>query len=140
MRVAVIGATGVLGRRVLPALAARGYGVVAIARDPGRVQARDGRIRAVRGDILEPADRAEENAPLARAPNLASAADMETPVRAAPPDRVILRGGLFHGPGTGHRAATMRRSCTSKTGPRRSFSLRSRASHARRSTSSTMRR
>ncbi|MCL4801576.1 MAG: NAD(P)-dependent oxidoreductase [Burkholderiales bacterium] len=167
MRIAVLGATGVLGRRVLPALAGRGHEVVAVARDPRRVDARDGRIRAVPGDILDPAalaaplagcdavlhlataipppggdwtmnDRvrregtrnllaaaaaahvrryvqqsvamllagprervADEDAPLAPAPNLVSAVEMETLVRATPLDWVILRGGLFYGPGTG---------------------------------------
>lgn len=167
MRVAVLGATGVLGRSVLPALAGRGHAVVAVARDPARVASQGARVRAVRGDILDPAtlaaplagcdavlhlataipppggdwtmnDRvrregtrnllaaavaarvpryvqqsiamlhagprevlATEDSPLAPGPNQVSALDMEALVREAPLDWVILRGGLFYGPGTG---------------------------------------
>jgi len=167
MRVAVVGATGVLGRAVLPRLVERGHEVVAIARKPAAIGAASPRLRAVAGDILDPVtlaaalpgcnavlhlataipppggdwtmnDRirregtrnlvaaaiaagvpryvqqsvamlhagprnavADEDAPLAPPPNLASAVDMEALVRAAPLDWVILRGGLFYGPGTG---------------------------------------
>lgn len=166
MRVAVVGATGVLGRAVLPRLVERGHEVVAVARNPAAIVASSPRLRVVAGDILVPAtlaaalpgcdaalhlataipppggdwtmnDRirrdgtrnllaatvaadvpryvqqsvamlhagprdvvADEESPLAPPPNLASSVDMEGLVRAAPLDWVILRGGLFYGPGT----------------------------------------
>jgi nucleoside-diphosphate-sugar epimerase len=167
MRIAVVGATGVLGRAVLPGLVERGHEVVAVARNPAAIAASSPRLRAVAGDILVPAtlaaalpgcdaalhlataipppggdwamnDRirrdgtrnllaaaaaagvpryiqqsvamlhagprdvvADEDSPLVPPPNLASSVDMEALVRAAPLDWVILRGGLFYGPGTG---------------------------------------
>jgi 2-alkyl-3-oxoalkanoate reductase len=55
MKIAVIGATGVLGRQVLPRLVERGHRVRAIARQATEVEKlqRMG-IEAVLGDILEP--------------------------------------------------------------------------------------
>lgn len=55
MRVAVVGATGVLGRAVLPRLLERGHEVVAVARNPVAIVASSPRLRAVAGDILVPA-------------------------------------------------------------------------------------
>jgi nucleoside-diphosphate-sugar epimerase len=54
MRIAILGATGVLGRPVVAKLLERGHEIVAIVRDPARLATRP-RVRAVRGDILEPA-------------------------------------------------------------------------------------
>jgi nucleoside-diphosphate-sugar epimerase len=53
MRIAILGATGVLGRPVVAKLLERGHEIVAIVRDPARLEARP-RVRAVRGDILDP--------------------------------------------------------------------------------------
>jgi len=56
MRIAVVGATGVLGRNTIPRLVERGHRVRALVRQPGQAAwlARLG-IDAVVGDILEPA-------------------------------------------------------------------------------------
>lgn len=54
MRVAVVGASGVLGRYLVPRLLERGHTVVAVARDPSRLHfpASPGLLR-IRADILE---------------------------------------------------------------------------------------
>ncbi len=61
MRIAILGATGVLGRPVVTRLLDRGHEVVAVVRDPGKL-ATHPRVHAVRGDIL---DAATLGAPLA---------------------------------------------------------------------------
>jgi len=55
LKIAVIGATGVLGRQVLPRLVERGHDVRAIVRKPAESE-RLGRmgIDAILGDILKP--------------------------------------------------------------------------------------
>lgn len=54
MRVAVVGATGVVGRHVTAWLKARGHEVLALARDPQRLAAVTGRsVMARRADILD---------------------------------------------------------------------------------------
>ena len=62
MRIAIVGATGVLGRRVVARLLDRGHDIVAIVRDSGKLPPHR-RLNAVRGDILHPASLV---APLAR--------------------------------------------------------------------------
>lgn len=52
MQVAILGATGVLGRPVVARLLERGHEVVAIVRDPAKL-AMQPRLRAMRGDILD---------------------------------------------------------------------------------------
>jgi|AP12_2_1047962.scaffolds.fasta_scaffold02982_2 nucleoside-diphosphate-sugar epimerase len=54
MRIAILGATGVLGRPVVARLLERSHEIVAIVRDPTRLAQRP-RVRTVRGDILDPA-------------------------------------------------------------------------------------
>lgn len=55
MKIAVIGATGVLGRQVTPRLVERGHSVRAIVLKPGEAERlRRTGIEAVLGDILEP--------------------------------------------------------------------------------------
>jgi len=54
LRIAILGATGVLGRPVVTRLLERGHEIVAIARDPTRLATRPN-VRAVHGDILDPA-------------------------------------------------------------------------------------
>jgi len=53
MRVAVIGATGVLGRNVMRYLVARDHTVHAVARTPTNVPNHPN-VKIFRGDILEP--------------------------------------------------------------------------------------
>ena len=53
MNVALIGATGNVGRRLLAELTARGHRVTAIARDAARVAAGPG-VTAVAGDVADP--------------------------------------------------------------------------------------
>jgi dihydroflavonol-4-reductase len=52
MKALVTGATGFLGTHLVDALAARGHAVVALARNPARLKARDG-VTALKGDILD---------------------------------------------------------------------------------------
>lgn len=61
MKVALIGASGQAGSRILRELASRGHETTAIARDPGRIEAGKG-VTAVRGD----ADDAEAMAAILR--------------------------------------------------------------------------
>jgi nucleoside-diphosphate-sugar epimerase len=53
MRIALLGATGVLGRPVVARLLERGHEIAAIVRDPVRLAAHP-RVHAIRGDILDP--------------------------------------------------------------------------------------
>jgi putative NADH-flavin reductase len=50
MKVALIGASGFVGAAVLDELLARGHQVVALARDPGKLTARDG-LQVVQADV-----------------------------------------------------------------------------------------
>ena len=52
--VAVFGASGRTGRRVVEQGLARGHGITAFVRDPGRFEPRHERLRAVRGDARDP--------------------------------------------------------------------------------------
>jgi putative NADH-flavin reductase len=53
-RIALIGATGNVGTRILQELVSRHHQVTAIVRDPSKVPARAG-VTAVRGDVADPA-------------------------------------------------------------------------------------
>jgi uncharacterized protein YbjT (DUF2867 family) len=53
VRVLVTGATGFVGRRLVPALSARGHEVTALVRDAGAYDAPPG-VRVVEGDLLAP--------------------------------------------------------------------------------------
>lgn len=52
MKVALIGATGFVGSYVLQELLQRGHQVVALVRDPGKLQAREG-LRVVAADVMD---------------------------------------------------------------------------------------
>lgn len=170
MRVAVIGATGILGRHLVPRLIERGHGVGAVARTAAkRAQLERLGVTAFAGDILDRASLApalagadiafhiatvippagpdpdwslndqvrregtdnliaacraagvrryvqqsiahlvaddsdrvvDEDAPLHPTAVTQSAADMEARVRQSSLEWVIVRGGMFYGPGTG---------------------------------------
>lgn len=176
-RIAIVGATGVLGRPVVRRLLERGHKVRAIVRQPAQARlAPAPRLEVVPGDILAPAtldaglhgcdtvlhlasaipragadsdwsrnDRirtdgtrhllaaatsagcarylqqsvamlhtgppelpATESSPLQGEGVLASALEMEQLVQASDRDWIILRGGLFYGPGTDFSAETNR--------------------------------
>ncbi len=53
MRIALFGATGMIGRRVLGEAVRRGHGVTAIARDPSKVEGAGPGVQAVKGDVLD---------------------------------------------------------------------------------------
>jgi putative NADH-flavin reductase len=53
MKIAVVGATGATGRRVIKHALARGHLVTAVARHPERLSSAD-RLSFVRGDVLSP--------------------------------------------------------------------------------------
>lgn len=57
-RIALIGASGNVGTRILNELVSRNHQVTAIVRDPSKVPARAG-VTAVRGDVADPAGLAE---------------------------------------------------------------------------------
>lgn len=54
MKVALIGATGFVGAALLQELLQRGHEVVALARDPGKLQARP-RLQVVQADVMDAA-------------------------------------------------------------------------------------
>ena len=54
MKIAVVGATGATGRRVVKHALAQGHFVTAVARHPERLPSAD-RLSFVRGDVLSPA-------------------------------------------------------------------------------------
>jgi uncharacterized protein YbjT (DUF2867 family) len=63
MRILVVGASGYIGGRLVPLLAARGHELVLMARDPRPLVARFPGARVVAGDLLDPAslDRAVQD-------------------------------------------------------------------------------
>lgn len=64
MKLAVLGATGGTGKLVVEYSLAAGYGLVVLARDPGKLVAVRERMTVVRGDVTDPAagDRAVSGA------------------------------------------------------------------------------
>jgi hypothetical protein len=54
MKIALYGATGMVGQRVLAEAVSRGHEVTAIARDPSKVAANNGHVKATRGDLFDP--------------------------------------------------------------------------------------
>lgn len=56
MELFILGATGATGRQLVHQALARGHAVVALARDPSRIEASDGaRLRRMRVDVKDPA-------------------------------------------------------------------------------------
>jgi uncharacterized protein YbjT (DUF2867 family) len=53
--IALTGASGFVGRHVLPALLARGYAVRALVRDPARLKNAGGHVTPIKGDLFSPA-------------------------------------------------------------------------------------
>ncbi|GMA98490.1 NAD(P)-dependent oxidoreductase [Pelosinus sp. IPA-1] len=53
MKIALIGASGTVGQRILKEALTRGHQVVAIVRDPSRVTQQDEKLRVVVGDLLD---------------------------------------------------------------------------------------
>lgn len=96
MRCVVFGATGKTGRLVVDELLAEGHDVVAVARDPRRVQPRPG-LRVVAGDVT---DGASVAAAMEGADVVVSAAGQ---VRGSPPDLLtrfathLVEGARHHG-------------------------------------------
>ena len=97
MKIALIGASGNAGSRILRELADRGHAVTAIARDPARIAALPG-VTAIAGDIADPA---ALTALLAGHDVVVSAVDFlqtDAPsliatVKAATPSRYLVVGG-----------------------------------------------
>src|SRR5262249_59850874 len=93
MKIALFGATGTIGQRILEEAVRRGHSVTAVARDPSRIT----ELRAVAGNILEPQSVAAAVAgrgtgirafgPRGEAPQYE-----EDPPRALPPDPSVCRG------------------------------------------------
>ncbi|MDB4950963.1 MAG: 3 beta-hydroxysteroid dehydrogenase/Delta 5--_4-isomerase [Gemmatimonadetes bacterium] len=53
MKIAIVGATGVIGQRIAAEALRRGHQVTAVARDPGKVTGTDAQFTAVQGDALD---------------------------------------------------------------------------------------
>lgn len=54
MKLALFGATGMIGQRILREALQRGHDVTAIARDPSGVTAQNSTLQTITGDILDP--------------------------------------------------------------------------------------
>ncbi len=52
MKIAIVGASGNVGSRIVTELARRGHAITAIARNPDRITAQPG-VTAVRGDVMD---------------------------------------------------------------------------------------
>src|ERR1700686_910781 len=55
MKVLILGATGSIGRHLVPQAVALGHEVTVLVRDPSKLEARNERLRIVTGDALDPA-------------------------------------------------------------------------------------
>src|SRR5205809_215209 len=116
LSIGVLGATGVYARHLIPRLVARGHRIRALVRRPEAaaiatacgadvsrvVQQSIAMVNAAGGDAWSDEDTAYA-APLDDVVGLAvsAALAMEQAVRSADRDWLVLRGGLFYGPGTG---------------------------------------
>ncbi len=54
MKIALFGATGHLGQGILDEALARGYDVIAVVRDPARLERRHDKLHVVTGDVAKP--------------------------------------------------------------------------------------
>lgn len=59
MKIAIIGATGTVGQRILQEALVRGHQVTAVVRDPSRITRQDENLRVIAGDILDSASIAQ---------------------------------------------------------------------------------
>ncbi|RZS83683.1 hypothetical protein EV217_2428 [Phyllobacterium myrsinacearum] len=59
MKIALIGATGFVGKELLQEAVSRGHSVTALVRNPGKVEQREG-VKAVKADVLDAADLTEK--------------------------------------------------------------------------------
>jgi putative NADH-flavin reductase len=55
MKIMILGATGSIGRHLVPQALALGHEVTVLVRDPSKLEARHERLRIVTGDALDPA-------------------------------------------------------------------------------------
>ena len=55
MKILILGATGSIGRHLVPQALAQGHEVTALVRDPSKLEPRRERLRVVSGDALDPA-------------------------------------------------------------------------------------
>jgi hypothetical protein len=53
MKIALIGATGVIGRRIAQEALSRGHAVTAVVRDPGKLEIKDAKLSSVKADALD---------------------------------------------------------------------------------------
>jgi len=56
MKIALFGASGMIGQRVLKEAVSRGHEVTAIVRDPSKITEKGPKVHAVKGDVLNTAD------------------------------------------------------------------------------------
>ena len=54
MRILVIGATGGTGREIVKQALERGHDIVALARNPAKLDVKHDRLRVVKGDVMDP--------------------------------------------------------------------------------------
>ncbi|MDA4631032.1 NAD(P)H-binding protein, partial [Escherichia coli] len=59
MKIALIGATGFIGKELLPEAVSRGHSVTALVRNADKVEKREG-VNAVKADVLDVADLTEK--------------------------------------------------------------------------------
>jgi len=59
MKIALFGATGMIGQRILQEAVSRGHSVTAIVRDPSKITDTNPSITAAKGDVLDPKEVAE---------------------------------------------------------------------------------
>ena len=97
MRIALFGATGRIGSRILAEALSRGHEVVAVLRDPAKLPARPG-LTTVRGDVTDAAATAKAIAGVvavisAMRFTAADAATVMAPVKQAQVPRLLVVGG-----------------------------------------------
>lgn len=97
MKVAVVGASGKIGSKIAAELLSRGHKVTAIARNPEKIEAREG-VTVAAGDMLEPGKLAEtlkgHDAVISAAPFVTDASErLFEAVRQSGVKRYLMVGG-----------------------------------------------